>query len=79
MKYTFYLLRGDEEKTIIVTSHKAALRIIKRFVKKPVAIDCCESLFIYLSRKDVPTYQARAYGHYFKTWEGIRFKRKRGQ
>ena len=67
MKYTLYWTHSGKEEIIIAMSRKNALRIIKRFKKKA---NYCDSLFIYLSRKDIPTYEGKCYGHYFKGWDG---------
>lgn len=72
MKYTFYWNRSREEEKIIVMSHKDALKIIHRFKKQA---EYCDSLFLYLSRKDVPSYWDKCYGHYFKAWDRIEFQR----
>lgn len=67
MKYAFYWEHSGKEETLIVMSRKDALKVIKRFKKKA---DYCDSLFIYLNRKNVPSYLGKCYGHYFKGWNG---------
>lgn len=71
MKYTLYWGHSDKEETIIVMSRKDALKVIKRFKKKA---DYCDSLFIYLSRKDVPAYKGGCYGYYYRGWNGTEYR-----
>lgn len=73
MKYTFYWSHSGKEEKIIVMSHKEALRVIRRFKKQA---EYCDSLFLYLSRKDIPSYLGKCYGHYFKAWNKIKFQRE---
>lgn len=71
MKYTFFWSHSREEEKIIVMNRKDALKVIRRFKKHS---KFCDSLFLYLSRKDVPSYQGNCFGYYYRMWDKTEFR-----